>query len=883
MRTTEPVAIRLADYQPYPFEITRVVLAFDLHPERTIVKAKMFVWRRDGTAPETDLVLDGEDLELLEVRIDGAPAPAGAFETIEGRLHVRGLGHRSVVETAVAINPAANTRLSGLYMSGGRFCTQCEAEGFRRITYWPDRPDVMSTYFVRLEADEAAFPVLLANGNPTAAGSLGNGRHFAEWDDPWRKPSYLFALVAGALDVISDTFTRADGAPVDLNIYVDPGNGPRALYAMDALKRAMAWDETAFGRLYDLDVFNIVAVTDFNFGAMENKGLNIFNAALLLADAQTATDHDFEMIEAVVAHEYFHNWSGNRVTCRDWFQLSLKEGFTVYRDQEFSADMRSRAVARIKQVKMLRGRQFPEDAGPLAHPVRPDSYVKIDNFYTATVYEKGAEVIRVLAELVGPEAFRAGCDRYFAANDGRAATIEDWLAAHRDGTGHFLDGMERWYSQAGTPTLRLSALHDAGAGTLTVSLSQHTPDTPGQTGKQWVPIPVTMAFLAPDGRQMAVGLPGVEGALEQVRINLSGPGATVTFTGVTERPVVSALRGFSAPVRLQAGLTEPDLALLAAHDSDPFNRWEALQSLARSALMAAGRAVRSGLQPAWPAALMAALGPALERSAGDPAYAALLLRLPEVADLMQLETDADPAALLAGRRLVRDAVADALGAQARAVLAGYDPATPFSPDAVSAGRRALAAACLDLIAGGSGADASALAFERFEAATNMTDTIAALDALGQCGGSLWQEALDRFRQRWSGETLVMDKWFSIQAAALAGDPLETFARLRRDPAFTLATPNRVRALVGPFAVRNPAAFHRPDGGGYRAVADLVLEADGRNPALAARLATHFDTTARVSADRRTAARTVIDGLLGQADLSDNSREILSKVRASLDA
>jgi aminopeptidase N len=881
MRTTEPVATRLADYQPFAYDITRVVLVFDLHPTRTVVKTKMFVWRKEGTAPGEPLRLDGEDLELLDVRIDGAPPVRGQVEEVPGGLVIGGLPDRCVIETTVAINPEANTRLSGLYMSGGRFCTQCEAEGFRRITYWPDRPDVMSVYFVRLEADEAAFPTLLANGNPTAAGSLPNGRHFAEWDDPWRKPSYLFALVAGRLDVISDTFTRADGRPVDLNIYVDPGNGSRATYAMDALKRSMAWDESAFGRLYDLDVFNIVAVQDFNFGAMENKGLNIFNSALLLADADTATDLDFELIEAVVAHEYFHNWSGNRVTCRDWFQLSLKEGFTVYRDQEFSADMRSRAVKRIKDVKMLRGRQFPEDAGPLAHPVRPASYVKIDNFYTATIYEKGAEIIRVLAQLVGPEAFRAGCDRYFAANDGRAATIEDWLAAHRDGTGQFLDGMERWYAQAGTPVLRISALHDPQAQTLSVSLAQHTPDTPGQTGKSWVPIPVSMAFFAPDGRQMTVGLPGRADQLDQVKINLSGPGATVTFTGMDEKPVISALRGFSAPVKLQAGLSEADFALLAAHDTDPFNRWEALQTLARSALVTAGRAVRGGAAPVYPAALIRALGAALDRAWDDPAYTALLIRMPEVADLMQIESDADPTALLAGRRLVRGAVFDALGTRAEAVLAAYDPETPFRPDAASAGVRALAAACLDLIAAGGTAAQASLALSRFHAATNMTDTMAALDALGQIGGPAWDEALGQFRQRWNGETLVMDKWFGVQAASTCADPVATFHRLRDDSAFTLATPNRVRALAAPFAVRNPAAFHRADGAGYQALAQLIGDADARNPALAARLSTFFEATARVDRPRRERASAVIGQLLERKGLSANTGEILGKIAASL--
>ena len=876
MRTSEPVAVRLEDYRPYPFAIPAVALVFQLDPARTIVSARLDVER---TGPG-DLVLDGEELELLAVRIDGEPVAPSRLRRTDAQLTITGVPDRFVLETDVAIAPQANTRLSGLYMSGGRFCTQCEAEGFRRITFWPDRPDVMSRFHMRIEAD-AAYETLLGNGNPGAAGPLPDGRHFAEWDDPWPKPSYLFALVAGRLEVIRDTFMRRTGRPVDLAIYVDPGNGGRALYAMDALKRSMKWDEERFGRVYDLDVFNIVAVTDFNFGAMENKGLNIFNAALLLADAQTATDLDFELIEAVVAHEYFHNWSGNRVTCRDWFQLSLKEGFTVYRDQEFSADMRSRAVKRIKDVKMLRGRQFPEDSGPLAHPVRPASFVKIDNFYTATVYEKGAELIRVLEQLVGPAAFRAGCDRYFETNDGRAATIEDWLAAHRTGDGQSLDGMERWYAQAGTPVLHLSALHDASSRTLTVSLAQHTPDTPGQTGKSWVPIPVSMGFLAPDGRPARLRLKGHSAALDTVKVNLSGPGVTLVFTDVDERPVISALRGFSAPVKLVANLSEADTALLAAHDTDPFNKWEALQSLSRGALMQAARGIATGTQPPRPEALVTALGRALASAWDDPAYTALLVRMPEVVDLMQVEANCDPSALLAGRRMVRAALSQRLGPAAAAVLERYDASVPYAPDAGPAGVRALAAACLDLIAGDGSPEAAERAYAFYQAASCMTDTMAALDALAQTGGARWDEALAAFRQRWAGETLVMDKWFSIQAAATCGDPLATFARLRADPDFTLATPNRVRALVGPFAIRNPAAFHRADGTGYEAVAGVIADVDSLNPALAARVSTFFEAAARVEPGRRSQASGVIASLLARPGLSANTAEILGKIQASL--
>jgi aminopeptidase N len=882
MRTQDIVPVRLEDHRPYPFAIRHVHLAFALDPKRTLVRATLLVDRRDVEgAAGAPLVLDGETLELLEIAIDGRPVEPARMERTEARLTIAEMPDQFRLETLVAIDPSANTALSGLYMSGGRFCTQCEAEGFRRITFWPDRPDVMSRFDVRVEAARETFPTLLSNGNLVAMGDLPDGRHWAQWSDPHLKPSYLFALVAGGFDRIEDRFVTMSGRDVALTIFVDPGDADRAHYAMDALKRSMAWDERAFGREYDLDVFNIVAVSDFNFGAMENKGLNIFNSALLLAAPETATDADYEAIEAVVAHEYFHNWSGNRVTCRDWFQLSLKEGFTVFRDQEFSADQRSRAVKRIKDVKALRARQFPEDAGPLAHPVRPASYVKIDNFYTATVYEKGAEVIRVLKALIGDKAFAAGCTLYFEENDGHAATIEDWLDAMRRASGQALDGFERWYSQAGTPVLRATSRHDPAARTYELTLSQSTPDTPGQSGKSWVPLPVRLAFLAPDGAPMALMLEGASTPVDTMLVALNGPSVTLRFEGVEARPTPSLLRGFSAPVKLETDLTGEDLARLAACDGDAFSRWEATQTIARQTLLGTAQAVSHGGAAPSLEALGGALQGALAQAEADPAFAALMLRLPDVAELMQILPDCDPTALQAARIAVRGELADRLKGPLLDAFARHDFDAPFDPGAAAAGKRALAAACLDLLTALGGPEAEARAKAAFHAARNMTDKMAALDALSQLGGEAFAGALGAFRQAHGGDALVMDKWFAIQAAAISGDPLATFAKLRADPDFTLFNPNRVRSLGAAFAVRNPEAFHRADGSGYRALAGLVGEVDGHNPALSARLCTGFESAGRVEAGRRAQAAAAIGALLDREALSANAREILTKVGDAL--
>lgn len=878
MRTQENIPVRLQDYRPFPFAISHVSLVFDLHPSRTVVTSRLILDRRPYEwAKGEDLKLDGVGLELLSIEIDGKPVSGADYSLDEAGLTLKNVPDSFKLETKVAINPAANTALSGLYMSSGRFCTQCEAEGFRHITFWPDRPDVMSRFHVRVEAPEADFPTLLSNGNRVAIGQYDDGRHWAAWDDPHLKPSYLFALVAGGFDTLEDQFVTRSGREVDLCIYVDKGAASRAIYAMDALKRSMKWDEEVFGREYDLDIFNIVAVADFNFGAMENKGLNIFNSALLLADETTATDADFEAIEAVVAHEYFHNWSGNRVTCRDWFQLSLKEGFTVFRDQEFSADQRSRAVKRIKDVKALRARQFPEDSGPLAHPVRPKSYVKIDNFYTATIYEKGAEIIRVLQTLVGREAFLDGADLYFQDNDGTAATIEDWLHAMRTATGNQLHGIERWYDQAGTPCLEAKSDYDAASQKLTIRFHQSTPDTPGQTAKSWVPLPIAMAFFSPDGAPLKMRLAGTEMAADDWLIPMASSSLELQFEGVSERPIVSYLRGFSAPVRLITNHSDADLALLAACDTDPFVRWESTQTIARNTLLGVARSLAAGLEPEVSHDLARAFQGALADAERDPAFAALLLRLPDVSELMQLQPLCDPSNLLEARSFVRRLLAEQLDKELSACFAHYDPAQAFSASAAAAGQRALMAACLDLLCA-TGTDRAAMRAENtFFAARNMTDMMNALDGLSQFGGPRYYAALAAFKEKFSDNALVMDKWFRVQAMAICEDPLATFKRLRQDPSFTLLNPNRVRALGGAFASGNPAAFHRADGTGYQAIASLIADVDGTNGALAARLGTVFESCSRVNEPRQKLAKATLQTLLERNSLSANTREILSKI------
>jgi aminopeptidase N len=860
MKPLDAVATRLVDYAPPAYRMLTTELDLDLDPDATVVRARLTL-QRNAPGP---LRLDGEDLTLRAIRLDGADVAPDRYSLDEAGLTLADAPDACVLETEVVINPAANTKLSGLYVSGGRFCTQCEAEGFRRITFFPDRPDVMSVFTVRMTADRARFPTLLSNGNCIEAGDAGAGRHLAVWRDPWPKPAYLFALCAGAYDHIADSFTTMSGREVTLGIYVDPGDAARAHYAMDALKRSFAWDETAFGREYDLDIFNIVAVRDFNFGAMENKGLNIFNSSLLLADPETATDLDYELIEAVVGHEYFHNWTGDRITLRDWFQLSLKEGLTVFRDQEFSADQRSRPVERIKSIRNLRARQFAEDAGPLAHPVRPPSYQKIDNFYTATVYEKGAEVIRVLKTLLGDDGFAAGIALYFDRCDGTAATVEDFLACFEEAAGQDLSRFKRWYEQAGTP--RLIARQSFAGGVLTVTLRQEPPAVADPATWAHVPIPVRVGVVGPNGG---------EAAPEQ-RVVVGDEETTVRFGGLSARPALSLLRGFSAPVVVDADVTGDDLAVLAAHDSDPFVRWDAVQRLARAAFLAGADAVLSGGPEPDVGRLVDAMRGALALREADPAFAALLLRLPDLGDLVQAREPVDAEALYQGRAGVRARVAAALRNDLEAIVAAGGPPGPFSPDAGSAGRRSLLAAALDLLAALGPEIGGAAAKAAFDASRSMTETMAALDALGSSGSDRFDAALGVFAQRWAGNPLVMDKWFSVQAASPRADAPARIEALRSHPDFTLSNPNRVRALAGAFAMRNLRWFHASDGSGYRFLAQMIGEIDPMNPALAARLAGAFESWRRLEPVSRAAAEAALAGLAERANLSANLSEIVGR-------
>lgn len=855
MRTDTPVQIKLADYAPFPFAIEGVEMAFDLAPVATRVKTRMQV-RRTGTG---DFVLDGVKLTLNGLYVDGRPVDPSEFEQGEETLTLRAVPDAFTLETDVTIDPSANTELSGLYISGGRFCSQCESIGFRRITYWPDRPDVMSVFKVRIEADKAAYPILLSNGTSGEAGDMEGGRHFAEWDDPHPKPSYLFALCAGDYDVHRDTFTTKSGMQVDLAVHVDKGDADRAVWAMESLKASMKWDEDVFQREYDLGVFNIVAVRDFNFGAMENKGLNIFNSAYVLADEQTATDFDFEAIESIVGHEYFHNWTGNRITCRDWFQLCLKEGLTVFRDQEFSADLRSRPVQRIKDVIRLRARQFAEDGGPLAHPVRPDSYASIDNLYTATVYEKGAELIRMLKTLIGDEAFDQGMQLYFGCHDGQAVTIEDFYACFEQASGQDLSGFRRWYAQPGTPTVTVTEEWNESTGTLTVHLVQSNPKTPGNETPQPLPMPIRAAAFSRGGEK-----------INETTILLDQAEIVWTLIGLQSRPLISLNRRFSAPVHLKHDMLDADRMALAIMDDDRFNQWDGLQTLLQRELLAVAYQGKAAVD----ADLLSALAQAARTAKDDPAFAALLLRLPDVGELFQHHRPADPVALNRARNHARAALGELVFEDAVAVLAQPTP-TPFAPSAEQAGIRALRTAYISLVATLGADEADARLKRVFDDASNMTERLASLRALCEGTSSHKAVAIGTFAQKWSDNPLVMDKWFAVQAATGTAADIEA---LLDHPAYDGGNPNRVRSVAGVFAMQNLSAFHARDGSGHRLLARVVRDADARNPALAARLLTALEAWRALEPEARASAEAVMVDLT-TADLSKNATDILNRTLA----
>jgi aminopeptidase N len=872
MRDEAPRPVRLADYAPCDWSVEEISLTFELDADTTRVRAKSTV-RRLGDH-QRPLALDGVHLELERIAINGAPLDADTYGVEPERLIVHAPPDRFTLEIDTLIHPAANTALEGLYVSAGRFCTQCEPEGFRKITYAQDRPDSLSRYTVRIEAEKARFPLLLSNGDPIEAGDLGGGRHYAVWRDPHLKPSYLFALVAGAFDSVEANFVTMSGKTVRLGVHVDPGDAPRAAYALDALQRAMKWDEEVFQREYDLAAFNIVAVRDFNFGAMENKGLNIFNSSYVLADSETATDGDYEAIESVVAHEYFHNWTGNRITLRDWFQLCLKEGLTVYRDEEFSADQRSRPVQRIKDVRRLRARQFPEDAGPLAHPVRPQSFLKIDNFYTATVYEKGAEVIRLLKNIIGAEAFAKGMQVYFARCDGTAATVEDFVACFEEASGRDLRALMTWYNQAGTPRVKATGRYDAGAKTYELTVSQTIPSAPGQAEKAPAPIALRVGLISADGAILAPRLKGAHIAHEEHILELTQREQSWTFEGVALRPIPALLRGFSAPVIVDETLSDADRLAQMAHEPDPYTRWESGQVLARAAILdrvaARQNAVKSRPTPEF----IDALSREIDRAQQDQAFAALALRMPDLAELIQIADAPDPDLLFEGREDLRREIATALLGKLEPIAARPSEAN-FSADAGAAGRRALKGAALDLLAA-LGTQAVDVLLRAFEGARTMTEQMAALDALGASGAPQFDEALAVFHKKWSGSPLVMDKWFAAQAAAPRPDSLQRVEALRRHPDFDIRNPNRVRSLAMSFATRNLRAFHAKDGSGYRFLAGLAGEVDPLNPALSSRLLGPFESWRRFDAERQAHATGALRALLARPELSKNAQDIISR-------
>ncbi len=854
MKDAAPQPTLLADYAPYPFTISDVALTFRLDPDATRVIARIGFAPNPERPGRHDLRLDGEHLTLISAKVDGKAVKPVQDQTgltlSADQLPEGAFVWEAEVETA----PKANTALEGLYMSGGMYCTQCEAEGFRRITFYPDRPDVMAPFKVRIESD---MPVLLSNGNPT-----GKGEGWAEWTDPWPKPAYLFALVAGDLKAVSDTFTTLSGRKIDLNIWVRDGDQDRCPYAMDSLIRSMKWDEEVYGREYDLDIFNIVAVDDFNMGAMENKGLNIFNSKLVLASPETATDLDFERIEGVIAHEYFHNWTGNRITCRDWFQLCLKEGLTVFRDQQFTSDMRSEPVKRIDDVLTLRARQFREDMGPLAHPVRPDSYIEINNFYTATVYEKGAEVIGMLKRLVGDDGYRKALDLYFDRHDGDAATIEDWLKVFEDATGRDLTQFKRWYTDAGTPRLTVSEAWSDGTYTLT--FIQKTSPTPGQDQKPPRVIPIAVGLLNPNGDEV----------VPTTVLEMTEATQSFRFDNLATRPTPSILRGFSAPVVLDRKVSAKERAFLLAHDTDPFNKWEAGRALAKDVLI---RMITDEEAPAD--SLIDGLGHVLGDETLDPAFRALCLRLPSEDDLAQTLHDAgrtpDPERIAAERTALAKTIARQLQKPLTATYDAMATEGPFSPDAAAAGRRALRLACLGLL---NKNDNGTRAASLFAMADNMTESHGALACL--IDGGRGAREIAAFYDRWSGNRLVIDKWFAVQVAHAEPDMAGQIAdRLSQHPDFEWKNPNRFRALMGALSA-NHAGFHHISGAAYRFYADWLLKLDTVNPQTTARMSTAFETWTRYDGDRKALIRAELERIAAAPDLSRDTFEMVTRILAA---
>ena len=876
MNDVSPQTVYLKDYQPVPYLIDDVFLDFQLEPEATQVTARMSLKPNPASGQKNaPLVLDGEKLALKSVHIDGLPLDPVHFDVSATKLTIGRVPQKPfTLEIVTLCNPKANTELSGLYVSNDVYCTQCEAEGFRRITYFYDRPDVMARYKVRIEGSVSSCPVLLSNGNPGSSGKVaGTDRHFALWDDPFPKPSYLFALVAGDLAHVADSYVTRSGRKVELRIYVENGKEGRCAWAMESLKTSMRWDEERFGLEYDLDIFMIVAVSHFNMGAMENKGLNIFNDKYILALPETATDVDYVNIEAIIAHEYFHNWTGNRITCRDWFQLCLKEGLTVFRDQEFTSDIRSRAVKRIADVKRLRSDQFPEDAGPLAHPVRPASYIEINNFYTATVYEKGAELCRMMLTLIGRDAFRKAMDLYFERHDGEAATVEDFVRCMADASGRNFDQFFRWYEQAGTPEVTVSEAYNTRTRTYDLTLEQVTAPTPGQTEKLPLQIPLGIGLLDAKGEDMPLDLEGV-GTLNEPLIELTERRKTFRFRNVAEKPVLSINRDFSAPIRIRSEVAMADQLFLMKTDNDTFNRWEAAQTAAHSLLVAslAGRHSASDRT-----SFIAALRAVLQDSAVDQTFKSAMLTLPSEQEIATLiARNVDPGAIHDAREALRAEIGKGLIDVLVDLWKKTEGTGPYHPNPAETGRRSLRYAVLYAIAGGDPALGARLAMEQLAAPPSMTDEIGALSTLITLDVPERDQALDAFYARHKGDHLIVDKWFALQASAPLKGTIRRVRELMKHPDFKLATPNRVRSLIGTFAMGNPFAFHSDDGEGYAILADTILALDPLNPQVAARMATAFRSWAGLEEKRRALVKAELERILAAPGLSRDLFEITSK-------
>ncbi len=880
MRDATPKTTHLKDYSPPDYLIDWVDLRFELGAAETLVRARMKL-RKNSVAVQgfRPLKLDGEDLSLERVSLDGKLLSADQFECTKDGLFIPGVpqGRYFLLETEARIYPQSNTALEGLYLSNGMLCTQCEAQGFRRITYFLDRPDVMTVFTTTLIADAKAFPVLLANGNRIESGQTDDGRHWVKWKDPFRKPAYLFALVAGRLECLTDTYTTGSGRSIDLAIYVEEQDLDKCDHAMLSLKKAMNWDEEVYGREYDLDLYMIVAVGHFNMGAMENKGLNVFNTKYVLARADTATDTDYEQIEGVIGHEYFHNWTGNRVTCRDWFQLSLKEGLTVFRDQEFTADQTSKGVKRIGDVNRLRSYQFAEDAGPLAHPVRPDSYIEINNFYTLTVYEKGAEVVRMIHTMVAKEGFRKGTDLYFERHDGQAVTTEEFVTAMEDANGLDLGQFRLWYSQAGTPEVRVTENFDRENGCLELNVSQSCPPSPGQAEKKPFHIPLRIALLGRSGEHLLIHQDGESEACGETVLHLREKEQVFRFSSLGEKPVVSILRGFSAPVKLSMDRSSEDLRFLYGHDSDPFSRWESGQQLAGSTLLDRVNAIQRGIkESSTPSDLIECFGQLMDSDWVDLSFQAMLLDLPSEKYLAEQMAVVDVDAIHRARRQIRRQIANVLKDRFLDCYQRSHGGESAQLDKQAIGRRRLKNLCLDYLMELDSADIHRLCAQQYEDATNMTDQIAALNCILNSSSPDRTKYVDAFYCQWEKDALVIDKWFALQAMSPVSGDLARTLELKEHPAFDLHNPNRVRSLVAAFAQANPVCFHACDGSGYGFLADIVIELNAINPQVASRMMGAFTQWRRYDEDRQQLIKGQVNRILSTENLSTDVYEIARK-------